>query len=317
MESIVITDPQTGAQARVLAEFGFNCYSFLAPIEGQLVEVIDAEPDFGTEGGRASGNGIPLLFPFPNRIRGGRYRWGGKDYQISNLDADGNAIHGFVMDRPWRVIESGENFVSGQFQLSRDAAERRADWPADFIIEVRYEIQAAALSCRIRITNPSEMPLPWGLGTHPYFRMPLSGDSKLSDCLIQAPAEEAWELVNCLPTGKKTPVTENTDLREGRSLGAAPLDDVLTGLSGENGHMESVAMDARAGWQIAQRTAPIFRELVVYTPPHGRSVCLEPYTCVTDAINLEDPEQDGGWRTLPPSESFETWITIELERIYA
>ena len=112
MESIVITDVQTGAEARILPGLGFNCYSFRVPVDGTLVEVLDAEPDFCTQGGRASGNGIPILFPFPNRIRSGKYHWEDREYQIAELDAEGNAIHGFVLDRPWRVTEKSDDLPS-------------------------------------------------------------------------------------------------------------------------------------------------------------------------------------------------------------
>jgi len=317
MKPIVIRDSNTGAEARILPELGFNCYSFRAAVNGDLVEILDAEPDFETAGGRPSGNGIPLLFPFPNRIREGRFHWAGKDYQIPELDGDGNAIHGFVLDRPWRVTASGDDYVIGTFQLSVDAADRLPHWPSDFIIEVQYQVAGPTLSCRVKVTNPGSDPLPWGFGTHPYFRVPLSTKSAKTDCLVQAPATEAWELNQYLPTGTRIPVNGRVDLREGRRLGENSLDDVLTGITPQNGHIETLTMDEKAGLQIAQRTDPIFRELVVYTPPHGRSVCLEPYTCVTDAINLEVEGHDSGWLILPPGESTETWINIDLERVYA
>ena len=313
----MIPDPHTGAEAQVLAELGFNCLSFRAPVDGQLVEVLDAEPDFASKGGRPSGNGIPILFPFPNRIRGGRFCWQNQDYQIASLDGDGNAIHGFVLDRPWRVTESGTNFVVGEFQLSVDAPDRLSHWPADFILQLRYEVAGATLGCQVSIANPDDKPLPWGFGTHAYFRMPLSQESGMNDCLVQAPAAKTWELIDCLPTGTIKPVGEGLDLREGRRLGDRPLDDVLTGVTPQNGHIETLAMDEKAGLQIAQRTDAIFRELVVYTPPHGRSVCLEPYTCVTDAVNLQQAGHDSGWLVLPPGERVQTWINIELERVYA
>lgn len=317
MQPTVIQDKNSGATAKIHHELGFNCFSFQAPAGDGLVEVLDAEPDFATQGGRASGNGIPILFPFPNRIRGGSFQWAGRDYQISGLDAVGNAIHGFVLDRPWRVIDSGQSFVEGEFQLSQDAADRLESWPADFIIRVRYDVKGAALACRFHIENPSAEPLPWGLGTHPYFRMPLSEESELSHCLIQAPASERWNLIDCLPTGEKSPVEGPTDLNDGQRLGETRLDDVLTSISHENNHIESIAMDSQRGLQIRQTTDPVFRELVVYTPPHDRSVCLEPYTCVTDAINLDQSGRESGWRTLPPGETFQTWINIELGPVYA
>ena len=67
---------------------------------------------------------------------------------------------------------------------------------------------------------------------------------------------------------------------------AQVLDHVFGGLRSHDGRVETVIMDPRAGLQVTQSFGPEFRELVVFTPPHGRSVCLEPYTCVSDAANL-------------------------------
>jgi aldose 1-epimerase len=71
-------------------------------------------------------------------------------------------------------------------------------------------------------------------------------------------------------------------------------------------------LDPHAGVQVTQSVGTDFRELVVFTPPHGRSVCLEPYTCVTDAANLADQGLDTGWRELPPGASAHLWFEITL-----
>jgi aldose 1-epimerase len=42
---------------------------------------------------------------------------------------------------------------------------------------------------------------------------------------------------------------------------------------------------------------------VAFTPPHRLAVCLEPYTCTTDAINLEQQGVNAGWRVLKPGTS--------------
>ena len=61
----------------------------------------------------------------------------------------------------------------------------------------------------------------------------------------------------------------------------------------------------------------VFREVVVYTPPNRDAVCLEPYTCVTDAINLQSRGIDAGWRVLEPGAEFRTWIDITARPVIA
>jgi aldose 1-epimerase len=322
MQPLEIRDMATGSSAKIAAHLGFNCFEFRAHVErGTVVDVLDSAADFAAGKERPSGHGIPLLFPFPNRIRAGRFSWGGREYILSPsnvpFDAKGNAIHGLCLDRPWRVARRGPHFVVGQFQLSHDAPDRRDCWPADFLIEVRYEVGPAALRADIRIVNPGDQPLPWGFGTHPYFRLPLARTSDPRHCLIDAPAAEEWELVDCLPTGKRKPVSEEKDLRGGEYFDVLKLDDVLTGLSAGRGAIECVIMDEKAGLQVSQHFDAAFRELVVYTPGGRNAVCLEPYTCATDAINLQARDIDAGWRTLEPGGEFATWIEIHAGRVVA
>ncbi len=321
MDVLVLTDIRTGSTARILPELGFNCFEFRTNVAGQVVDVIDASPQFASGNDRPSGHGIPLLFPFPNRIRGGRYTWNGRDYEIplsaAAHDGAGNAIHGFCLDRPWRVTSRGADFAVGVFELGKDAPDRLAFWPADFRIEVRYQIRGPKLRADIRVVNPSTVPLPWGFGTHPYFKLPLGAKSRPAHCLVMAPASEEWELVNCLPTGRRLPISEAKDLREGAYFDVLKLDDVLTGLPAGQTSFECGVMDELSGKQVTQLSGPAFREVVVYTPPARDAVCLEPYTCATDAINLQQRGIEAGWHVLEPRAEFRTWIEIMASEVIA
>jgi len=319
MTPLTLHDPQTGSTARILPELGFNCFEWQARLGGRVLDVLDAEPGFEAGGCRPSKSGIPLLFPYPNRIRAGRYTWDGRSYELTEVLVDdfGNAIHGLTLDRAWRVVASGESFAVGRFQLSVDAPERAALWPADFVIDVRYEVAGPVLRSEIRIANPDTRSLPWGFGTHSYFRVPLAPTSRRSACLVQVPAAERWELSQSLPTGVRRAVRPEEDLREGEPLGERQFDDVLTGVEVGQGGVTSVLMDPEAGLQLTQRTSADFRELVVFTPPHGRSICMEPYTCVTDAIHLQQQGVDAGWRVLPPGAEVRLQIVLELGPVLA
>src|SRR5262245_52192255 len=98
MPPLILTNPVSGATARILPDAGFTCYSLNIPVNSQTVDVLDSEPKFAETGERPTRNGIPLLFPFPNRIRKGKYQWAGKSYELTGLRLDdfGNIIHGMV-----------------------------------------------------------------------------------------------------------------------------------------------------------------------------------------------------------------------------
>lgn len=314
MSIITLTDPTTDSTARIAPELGFNCFEFTARVRDWTIQVLEADPAFADGHLRPSGHGIPILFPFPNRIRDSRFAWDGREYfipaDVGLHDKLGHAIHGFCLDRAWRVIEQGERFAIGQFQLSIDAPERRALWPADFLIEAKYELRGSTLRCDIRVDNPDSVPLPWGFGTHPYFHVPLDASSRLASCLVQVPAHREWALTDCLPTGEVQEVSPEKDLRDGEYLDVVKLDDVQTGLEATSGAIESAIFDEAAGLQITQRCGTDFREYVVFTPPNRPCVCLEPYTCATDAINLQARGVDAGLRVLPPGGQAHLWFEI-------
>ena len=310
MTVITIKDHLSGSTAKIAPELGFNCFQFLAVVGERTVDVLDSVTGFESGGQRASSSGIPILFPFPNRIRGGKFTWKGKDYVLPGTDKWGNAIHGLCMDRPWRVVRQSDDFVTGQFQLSVDAPDRRSLWPSDFVIEVDYELVRSRLRARFRISNPGQHPLPWGLGTHPYFKLPLSRESRVEDCLVEVPARKRWELENCLPTGKILDLDESTDLRDGAYVSTVKLDDVYTDLEYEGPQFDCLVVDEAAGLQVTLTCPPIFREIVAFTPPNRSAVCLEPYTCPTDAVNLSVAGREVGWRVLGPGQEFHTWIDL-------
>ena len=60
------------------------------------------------------------------------------------------------------------------------------------------------------------------------------------------------------------------------------------------------------------RASPAFRDVVVFTPPHRQAFCIEPYTCVTDAINLQPRGVDAGLLTLLPGGRWSAVVDVRL-----
>jgi aldose 1-epimerase len=316
----ILNDLRAGSEARVLPGFGFNCYRFQAVIDEKPYEILHSEPGFEDGQGKPSHNGVPVLFPFPNRIRQGRFTFAGKNYTLPAGDPLGNAIHGFVIERPWRVTGRGDldgkgQWIEGTFHAGADAPELLRLWPADFRISLRYTLRGNELACRIRIDNPDDKPLPFGFGTHPYFRLPLSEAGDEGRCRVYAPASAQWVLEDFLPTGEVRPVPDAKDLRDGRLLSELRLDDVFSELAFQNGRATCRLVDEVARVEVVQEFDRFFRELVIYNPPHRRSISLEPYTCTTDAINLHSRGVDAGLRVLQPGEEATGEIVLRASAI--
>lgn len=309
---VELKDPKSGASAKILANFGFNCFAFQVVRGDRTIDVIWSEPGFKSGTRRASGSGIPILFPFPGRIAGTAFFWNDTTYPLEAGDGRGNAIHGFVMDRPWRVIEQSQARVIGQFQASRDDASLLNRWPTDFRITASYELAEDALLANYRVENPGRQPLPCGLGTHPYFHVPIGG-TQPDECRVRLPVTARWELDAMLPTGRVLPLPNPVDFRGGLPFGGLFLDDVFTGLEFEAGACRTAIYDPGIGLTMNFEFDDAFRECVVYNPPHRKSICIEPYTCVPGAFGLHQPGLDTGLRILEPGAAFAANTKLWIE----
>jgi aldose 1-epimerase len=318
---VMVLEETTGmARAEVWPARGFNCYRWRVRRGEEELDLLYADPRFFL-GARPTGSGIPILFPFPNRIRDGRFTWDGKDYQLPKNDHDHiNAIHGFAFDRPWRIVERGADaesaWVLGEFRGSADAADLSAYWPADYRLRVRYRLLADSLRIEAEVSNPDVRPLPFGLGYHPYFRVPLDPNGRAADCTVQGQARAVWELQQSLPTGVQSHPDPARDVSVPRPYGELHLDDVYTdvGAAPIAGELQVLGAVQDPSYRVEMRllAAAAFRELVLFTPAHRQAICLEPYTCATDAINLQQRGVDAGWRVLPPGETWSAVVACEV-----
>lgn len=311
-EIISIEDSQTGTKAQFLVSLGFNCFQFTAMPGGKPVEVIWAPPDFTTGQPRPSKGGIPLMFPFPGRIPGTTFTWEGKQYELEPGDAFGNAIHGFAMWRPWRVLSHAGNRVVAEFHAWKDDPTLKSRWPADFRIKADYQLQGNALLAEYTLDNPCDVPLPCGFGTHPYFRVPLGGPAA-DGCVVSLPVSAQWELANMLPTGQCLELDQPASWQAGQAFAGLQLDDAFTGLKFDGDWAYSSVRDPGSGVKVTQRFDRSFRECVVYTAPHREAICIEPLTCVPGCFELTRQGIDAGLRVLQPGEKRTARVEILVE----
>lgn len=313
-DQVAVLEDGIGGRVEVWPGQGFNAFRWRTATGAELLYATDTF----FKGDRPSRSGIPVLFPFPNRIRAGKYTWGHKSYELSANDPSGqNAIHGFAFNTPWRVIDAGSDdscaWVTGEWQLSKDARASAKYWPTDTRIRITYRLKIDSLAIKAVVSNRGASQLPFGLGYHPYFSLaPFGGES----AVVMALAEEYWELEDSLPTGKRLAVDEARDLREGKPVAGMQLDDVLTTVRPRQS-------ERRRGLVAAVRhpsgrpslevwASSDFQDLVVFTPPHRQAVCLEPYTCTTDAINLQPRDEAAGLRVLSEGEHWNGDIVLNF-----
>ena len=166
------------------------------------------------------------------------------------------------------------------------------------------------LLCDVMIDNPGDRPLPFGFGTHPYFRVPLGG-ADAGACLVTVPALEFWELEDMLPTGERGPVDTARDLQQPTPFRDITVDDVLTSLVASDGQIVATVADPASGIEVRQTWTHAFPHCVVYTAPARDSIAIEPYTTAPDAFRLLEAGIDPDLVVLAPGETWHVRIVIE------
>ncbi len=299
---LLLRDRAGGASAIVWPAFGSNCLAARLPApDGRLHDILLAPPSLDDLRRQPSWWGIPLLFPWPGRIPQGAYEFAGRAYRLPSLDAGGNAIHGFVKDRPWRVERTSAGEIAAEVVATCSAAdhpETLEGFPFPYRLSVTFRLTASELELDFEVSNPGPGLLPFALGAHPYLRLPLDARGRREACLVQVPASRRWRLASLRHLTPATPgeplsweqVTEPVsgafDLRAPQALGDRLYDDVFTGLEVAGGESECLAADPAAGLAAVVRASAAFSTLVVYTPPGKPAICFEPWTAPPNVFNV-------------------------------
>jgi aldose 1-epimerase len=270
------------------------------------------------------------LFPFPNRIRGGVFHWAGREYRLPiNDPQQRNAIHGLVGDLPWSIGDSHREgyttSLTGHFHLAEHAPQRLAYWPGDFDLTLTWNLAAetrdhelvwAELSAQVHVHNCGEVGLPFGLGFHPYFAVAADQAGIVIESARQKGADlRRWDLQALLPTGRLLPLDESyRPLLEASPTRPLPQwDDAFRYFPASDSDPLIVDLhDTQRGFTLRLEACPAFRDLVLFIPSHRQAICIEPYTCVTDAINLYAQGIASGLRVLPPGQTWQAQIRIRF-----
>jgi aldose 1-epimerase len=234
------------------------------------------------------------LVPFSNRIRAGRFTFGGRAVALPrNRARERHPIHGHGWQARWRVVEAGPSEARLEYRHAP------ADWPWAYRATQRFALTPAGLTVALALTNESDEPMPAGLGWHPYF--PRAARTRLT-----AEVRAVW-----LTDGETMPTTlAPPEAHAGPSRGIAVdttrLDNCFVGWS-----RRAVIEWPEGGALLSMTAEPPLDYLVIFTPRGRRFFCAEPVSHVTDALNLAAAgHPDTGLRVLAPHETLATTITL-------
>jgi aldose 1-epimerase len=222
-----------------------------------------------------------VLLPWPNRTRGGRWRWRGSDLQLEVPSPESpNAIHGLVSWQPWQVLA-----VSGDAVTVGTVVEPRPGYPFRLAAAIDYALAPDRLTVTVRVRNAGTGPAPFGVGMHPYLAVGAEQDGDVGRASLALPARTQLELDDDgLPTGGRRPF----DGAIGR-IGDRALDDAVTDLDRDADGWARVRLDTPAGSvELAvDRSWGWLQAFTGDTLPPGerrRSVAVEPMTCPPNAL---------------------------------
>ncbi|NJL26263.1 MAG: hypothetical protein HC902_14670 [Calothrix sp. SM1_5_4] len=123
---------------------------------------------WGYEGASAkkAGQG-DVLIPFPSRVKGGRYVFGGQAYQMALNDKEGpNAIHGFLRTETWQHQNEGHDAATFHFRMRPEQFAARG-YPFALDVEVRYTLNERGLRPAFVFTTQEITPRPWAWASTP------------------------------------------------------------------------------------------------------------------------------------------------------
>ncbi|MFO0805809.1 MAG: aldose 1-epimerase [Gemmataceae bacterium] len=304
-------------RAEVWPLFGFNCLRWqVKQPDGTWGSILYTMPDWEANP-VPTRSGHPILFPFPGRLRDGMLPANGRTYQLPLNDSlKKHAIHGFTPRNPWRVTgmlaKPDHASITGSFDLPTDLPAAVGSWPSDFALSVTYSLFADRLAVDAKVVNRGAERLPFGLGYHPYFRLPGVTDADVSGHVLQANVDTVWVAdAENVPTGEVKDLPAELDFRTPRAIGPAALDYVFTGTT--SNELAVLSHPASTG-RLRVRADAAFRELVLFTPPHRQAVAIEPYTCSADASNLAAKGLSTGWLELEPGREWSGRVEYVWEK---
>jgi aldose 1-epimerase len=250
--------------------------------------------------------GIPLLYPWANRVGRRRFSVAGREVVIDpeatplRLDAAGLPMHGLLTAAGGWEVERHEPMSNGAVLAARfDFAAHDALMAAfPFAHELRVEATLAGpcLTIATTVRASGDVPVPIAFGYHPYLRLP---GLPRADWRVEVPVREQLRLDSqMLPTGERV----SAEVHAGR-LGARTFDDAFVApadgapfvLAGGDRRIELAFLE---GYPYAQ----------VFAPAQDDVIAFEPMTAPTNAL------VDGGAELtlLAPGESYRASFSITL-----
>jgi len=153
------------------------------------------------------GDRSPMLFPFIGRLTNNRYKYMGKTYPMG--------IHGFAAASNFFVAEQESDRIV--LELA-DTPSTREQYPFAFTLQITYALQDKTLQVSYRVENRNSKTMPFGIGGHPGFNVPLAAGERFEDYELEFACPCQPDRVGFSPAVYLNGHDEAYPLREGRFI---------------------------------------------------------------------------------------------------
>lgn len=245
----------------------------------------------------------PVLFPIVGALRGNRTKIKGEWY--------GMARHGFAKRSEFTCAQQAPDAVSLTLRAN---GETKKAYPFDFALTVGYTLQEGGYTTTFTVENTGAEPLPFAVGGHPGFNIPVEDGAAFEDYTIQFDEEEQQRCPTVLmDTGLLDYQREGFALH-GREI---PLQhslfyqDALV-FEGLRSHRVRI-LNKKTGRGIEMDFAG-FPMLGIWSAQNdGPYVCLEPWTgCATLTTEGDEFTEKKGMALLAPGEESQHSFTVRV-----
>lgn len=245
----------------------------------------------------SNSTGMFPMLPFTHRIKGGKFvYWGITRYVLPNHVGIVDPIHGDGWKAVWTVKEQTPTSVS--LEMSHDKAKR--GYPFSYKATLVYTLSGRRLSVKMTLENDSGLPMPCGVGVHPFF-------TKMPDMQLRFVSKSVWSHLDD-PIDKPYATPDNWSFSEPKKIKDMTFDTCFGGCDGQ----------AEIIWPKAKKAVHIvadifFGHMVLYTPLHKGFICLEPSTMANNAFNLAAAGVIGtGIQSIGPHEAFTGQVHFDV-----
>jgi aldose 1-epimerase len=301
LETALVRDEASALEATFVPGAGMLCSSLRHRGEELLAQNAGVAA-YAQEGKTM---GIPLLYPWANRLAGFDYSVAGRSVPVPRelarvrVDQNGLPIHGVVAGlMAWELTPAEDRDRAPQAlaaRLSWSDAQPELFEVFPFRHELRYDaaLRAGRLEIEVTVDACGDDPVPLTFGFHPYLSPPGTAREQL---LVELPAMRHLAL-----DAQQIPIAAEQALAPQRfELEAREFDDGF-----DQVHEPAHFSVAGAGRRVELTFQEGYPYAQVYAPRTGQFICFEPMTAPTNALRSGE-----GLRVLAPGERFSAGFSI-------